>query len=322
MKRALPVLVAALALLGGCGRRDAQAPDSAAPASAAASVSAPASAASPVGAASGPILAPMADARPTDAQRSAGAQLASKGGGGAVAACSSCHGAQGEGNAAGGFPRIAGQSYGYLLHELQSYGDDSRQHPVMGPIAKAMTAEQRQAGAAYYASLAASAPAATAGASTPGTAAGGRGRQLATVGEQSLRLQACANCHGPDGLGQGRLFPYLAGQHAAYLQGTLAAWRDGMRRNDPSGQMPLVGKALSDQDAQAVAAYYATLPPPTRPRDVKPATAVAAAASAVVSGPRGASAAGGEQAMQGKGSEQGTPVMGGAQGPGGGGSRP
>ena len=99
------------------------------------------------------FLSPQTVARPTDAQRQAGATLASQGGGGAVAACSSCHGTNGEGNAQMVAPRLAGQAYAYLLHELDSYAGDTRAHPVMAPIAKAMTPEQRAAAAAHYASL-------------------------------------------------------------------------------------------------------------------------------------------------------------------------
>jgi cytochrome c553 len=215
-----------------------------------------------------------------------------------------------EGNAQAGFPRIAGQSYAYLLHQLDSYANETRTNPVMQPIAKAMSGQQRQAGAAYYASLSASAPA------TPESSGGNveRGRRLATIGDDSKLVQGCANCHGADGAGSGWAYPYLAGQHASYLVNTLAAWRDGSRRNDPSGQMIIIGKSLDDQDAQAVAAYYSRLPPPAASRDADVATTVAYAASAVVSGPRTT----GTQAGQGVGAEP-SAITGGQQGPGGGG---
>ena len=202
----------------------------------------------------------------------------------------------------------------------------------MAPIAKAMTPPQRTAAAAYYASLGASAPAATAAAAvattSPGTnsvsssgtrqagAAGNdRGRQLAMWGDEGKVVQACANCHGPEGTGEGREFPYLAGQSAAYLTAALTAWRDGSRRSDPSGQMPLIAKSLADADVQAVAAYYAGLPAPSAPLDAAaPPAAPASGATTVVSGPRP-----GAQAPQGVGTQQGS-LTGGVQGPGGGGA--
>jgi cytochrome c553 len=309
--RAFSIAAASTLALAGCHQ---PAGTGAAPAASAAAAASAASAAVP----SGPIIAPLAASAPGEAERSAGATLATQGGNG-VAACASCHGPQGEGNAAAGFPRIAGQSYAYLLHQLQSYADDTRKHAVMAPIAKALSAAQRGQAAAYYASLA---PAGAASAAAPGAASAAagiaRGAMLARTGDDTRLIQACANCHGPGGQGEGAAYPYLAGQHAGYLVNALAEWRDGSRNTDPSGQMPLIAKALGDADAQAVAAFYAQQPLPAAARDARPAPAAAPApaASAVVSGP--ASGAQG-QATQGVGSEQGAPLTGGAQGPGGGG---
>lgn len=251
---------------------------------------------------------------PGEAQRQQGAQLAAQGAAG-VAPCVGCHGAQGEGNPAAGFPRIAGQSYGYLRHQLASYADGSRNHPVMSPIAKALSPAQQEAAAAHYASLGnAAAPAAAAA-----SAVNARGQQLAGIGDELKGVQACANCHGPQGIGQSAAYPYLAGQPAAFLASALAAWRDGTRRNDPSGQMPQIAKSLAEADVQAVAAFYAQMPAPAVPRDADVVRSGAAAlgghARTIVSGPRGAASAG-----QGVGTEQGAPITGGGQGPGGGGA--
>jgi cytochrome c553 len=273
----------------------------------------PASQAAASAPAAAPIIPPVPPASvPGEAQRQQGAQLAAQGAGGA-APCSTCHGARGEGNPAAGFPRIAGQSYDYLRRQLASYAGDTRNHPVMAPIAKALNPGQQEAVAAYFASLA----------NTPASAAAGavnvRGQQLASLGDEAKGVQACANCHGPQGVGQGSAYPYLAGQPAPFLAAALAAWRDGTRRNDPSGQMPQIAKSLSDADMQAVAAFYAQMPPPALPRDAdlaRGAGAPAANAPVVVSGPRGAGAADG----QGVGTEQGAPLTGGGQGPGGGGA--
>jgi cytochrome c553 len=268
-------------------------------------------------------------AAPSEAQRTAGATLAAQGANG-VAACNGCHGAQGEGIAASGFPRIAGQSVSYLLHELESYAAGGRKHPIMQPIAAAMTPEQRSAAAAYFASLAPAATAAAAAASAPAMAAapaasarggGGSGRAqlLAARGDEAAGVQACVNCHGPGGIGAGELYPYLAGQHAAYLSATLQAWRDGSRNNDPSGQMPIIAKALSPEDLTALAHYYAAQPVRSTPVQAERMAAAAFTAEpAVTSGPQaqGVNVAGG---TAGAGTEQGAATTGGQQGPGGGG---
>ena len=250
-----------------------------------------------------------------------GANVASKGAEG-VAPCSSCHGAAGEGNAAAGFPRLAGQPVGYLSNQLMAYTDGRRANPVMTPIAAKLNPQQREAVATHYSALAApakspqagaaAAPAPASGASAPNTL---RGKTLATVGDDSRSVQACANCHGPDGIGQLPTYPALGGQHASYLANALAAWQDGSRRTDPSGQMPTIAKSLNADDIQAVAAYYAALPAIGVPVDARAAKQAPASAQrrvrAIVSGPTATAPS------KGVGTEQGAPVTGGSQGIGG-----
>jgi len=277
--------------------------------------------------------APRASSGATGTDADVGARIASQGVPN-VAACSGCHGANGEGNAAASFPRIAGQSTGYLLRELEAYANGARTNPVMTPIAKALDDAQRRAVAAHYAGLetrtgnaTSTAPApAKAGATTkPATptkgaanASSGRGAQLARVGDEGARVQACANCHGPGGIGQAPDYPYLAGQVPGYLQSALAEWKSGARKTDPSGQMPLIAQRLADADVQALVAFYSGLPPPpARSRDVASAWQPPKAVT-VVSGPKGAGSSG----AQGVGSEQGAGTTAGSQGPGGAGGTP
>jgi cytochrome c553 len=192
-----------------------------------------------------------------------------------IAACANCHGVQGEGMAASGFPRLAGQSPAYLVRQIESFVEDSRSHPLMSPIAKAMTLEENMASAFYYASLdpdggvagtrppASAAPASQASGPSTGTQAE-RGQRLARAGDEAAQIQACARCHGPSGAGEPPAYPYLAGQHASYLVNALNQWKSGQRRNDPGGQMRAVASRLSDADIAAVAAYYANMRPPSR----------------------------------------------------------
>ena len=244
-----------------------------------------------------------------------GATLATQGAG-TVTPCASCHGANGEGNPTAGFPRLTGQSATYLQHQLESYANDARTNPVMQPIAKAMSPEQRIAAAAYYASLdgaAAATPAANA-ATRPAASATSLGRTIATVGVDARDLQACANCHGPEGIGEWATYPALAGQHASYLASALAEWKSGARRTDPSGQMPRIAQALSDAEANAVAAYYSALPPPPQRGSAPTSASTARTGQAIVSGP---ATAGQGAPVQGVGTEQGAPTSGGTQGVGG-----
>lgn len=66
----------------------------------------------------------------------------------------------------------------------------------------------------------------------------------------------CASCHGTEGISSNSLWPNLAGQQEQYLIKQLKAFRDGAR-NDPL--MSPMSKALSDQDIEDLAAYYASL---------------------------------------------------------------
>jgi cytochrome c553 len=264
------------------------------------------------------------------AQLEAGQRIAAQGSQGGVTACVGCHGAQGEGNAAGGFPRIAGQSSYYLGKQLAAYSNGARVNPIMQPIAKAMSAEQIRDVSAYYAGLgaadalagAAAAPAAK-GKSRAGAnadAGGARALQLAVSGDSSMGVQACANCHGPGGAGEAPVYPYLAGQHPNYLTAAMQEWKTGARKTDMSDHMVRIAKSLSDADVAALSVYFGAQPaPPPAGKMVNIAAgstarpAVAAAAGAP--GPRAPGGAG----VTATGTEQGAPTTGGAQGPGGGG---
>jgi len=210
--------------------------------------------------------ATAAVAAATEARRSAtaltdpGERIALQGAGAALGACAACHGAMGEGVVSAGFPRLAGQPAFYLARQLHGYADGRRRHDVMTPIARSMTAEQIEAVAAYYAAL--NAPGSNGASATADAGQLERGQELAHVGDEALRVQACVNCHGPGGTGEPPRIPYLAGQVPAYLAASMAQWRDGGRNTDPSQQMPHIARRLSNEDIQAVAAYFASRPAP------------------------------------------------------------
>jgi cytochrome c553 len=184
-----------------------------------------------------------------------GAAIAANGVSGAPA-CASCHGAHGEGNAESGFPRLAGLNAAYLVHQLASFVDGTRKNDIMPPIAKALTLEQREAVAEFYAGQKITDAAETA---KPDTKLLARGAELATTGDWSHGVPACGQCHGPAGQGVGTAFPRLAGQGATYIENEIAAWKDGKRGNDPLHLMSGIAHKLSDDDVKAVAAYYAGL---------------------------------------------------------------
>ncbi|MFJ4153391.1 c-type cytochrome [Pseudomonas sp. NPDC089752] len=171
----------------------------------------------------------------------------------AAMACQSCHGADGNGIAAAGFPRLAGLPAGYISKQLHDWRDGSRKQAVMEPLAKALSEEEITAVSRYLASL-------------PGTPAPGLRRQqiaddattrLALYGDWNRQIPGCVQCHGPGGSGVGEHFPALAGQPAGYLMAQLNGWRDGSRSNDPNQLMVGVAKAMTEEEVKAIAEYFA-----------------------------------------------------------------
>lgn len=65
----------------------------------------------------------------------------------------------------------------------------------------------------------------------------------------------CAACHGADGNSMVPTFPKLAGQHEAYLEKQIKAFRDGTRKD--ASMAPMVA-GLTDADAANLAAYFAS----------------------------------------------------------------
>lgn len=182
--------------------------------------------------------------------------LVDQGNGRGAPPCRSCHGSDGAGQAAAGFPRLAGLAPAYLEKQLADYAEGTRRNATMQPIAQALDATERKAVAAYYGRLPVRAAAAAAK-----PADGGTGAVLATRGRWSQGVPACEQCHGPGGVGVGTAFPPLAGQPAGYIEAQFEAWRQGRRRNDPLELMQRVARALSAQDVRAVAQWFAAQPP-------------------------------------------------------------
>jgi cytochrome c553 len=151
-------------------------------------------------------------------------------------------------------PRIAGQTAAYIKKQLDNYADGTRDNPIMVNFAKPLSEKQREDLAVRFAAMSAPFVAQAVSASEATLA---RGHQLAYQGDEAKRVQACNNCHGPDGVGLPGSTPYLAGQSAEYLGSALKAWHDGTRKNDAGQLMRSVAERLSDADIAAVSAYFA-----------------------------------------------------------------
>jgi len=189
----------------------------------------------------------------SDAQR--GQQLAMQGDG-SGAPCLACHGANGEGNAAGAFPMLAGLNEGYLFRTMKAYQDGNRVNPVMSMNIDNFEDQDLRDLAAYFSSLSAPQPTA----SSASDELINVGEKLATLGNWDAYIPPCSSCHGPNNQAVNENFPRIAGQHASYIEQQLKAWQQGQRTSDPVQLMEAIAKRLSDDQIKAVAAYLASQP--------------------------------------------------------------
>ena len=203
------------------------------------------------------LLPALAASGANDTPAPSPASIATQGTPQGAPACVTCHGAGGEGNAAAGFPRLAAIGATYLAEQLDAFAAGTRKNAVMEPIAKALTAPQREAMARYYAKLPTTVKLS---AVPPDPRPQDKAAWLAERGRWSDGLPGCAQCHGPAGLGVGDAIPPLAGQPAAYLAAQLRGWKQGKRPPGPLALMVLIADKVADAEIEPLAAYYAGLP--------------------------------------------------------------
>ncbi|MEO1153236.1 MAG: c-type cytochrome [Pseudomonadota bacterium] len=173
-------------------------------------------------------------------------------------ACITCHGAEGQGDGSGAFPRLAGMSGWYMYKQLVDYASGDRPNRVMTGVAQRLTEHEMEAVSAYYAAI-----------DAPYRPVPGHvdaellqwGGQLGAVGSAEKGIPACVNCHGPSGMGNPPAVPYLAGQYANYMTHQLQLWREGVRDNDAMNVMSSIASKMTDEDMRAVSEYYARVRP-------------------------------------------------------------
>lgn len=188
-----------------------------------------------------------------------------------AAACASCHGSKGEGNAEAGFPALAGLPEKYFVKQLQDFRSGARGSEAPGHLALAdgypyyahymkglalsLSPQDMQTAARYFSAQKRPVPPRADVASDVVA----RGRELALNGAWDRQIPPCFKCHAEGGRGVAPHFPPIAGQHAAYTMHQLQAWKKGARANDPQQLMKATAEQLTDDEIRAVAAYLATL---------------------------------------------------------------
>lgn len=171
--------------------------------------------------------------------------------------CAACHAADGNSPTAAN-PKLAGQIPEYLYKQLANFKAAAgkkaeRENALMAGMVASLSTDDMRNLAVYFANKA----------PKPGAA---KDKDLVALGQRIYRggiasegIAACASCHGPNGAGMPAQYPRLSGQHAAYVEAQLQAFRSGARANDAAASMRAVAGRLSDREIQAVADYVAGL---------------------------------------------------------------
>ena len=174
-----------------------------------------------------------------------------------IAACTSCHGVQGEGSPGSGFfPRLAGKPAGYLARQLMYFHDGLRKYAPMEYMVRGLSPAYMREIAGYFSaqqvpyrrSQVPPVPAATLQ----------RGEQLVTQGDPALKVPACERCHGKSLTGVEPDIPGLVGLPYDYISSQLGSWRTGTRAAAAPDCMSDIANRLTPGDITAVAAWLAT----------------------------------------------------------------
>lgn len=169
-----------------------------------------------------------------------------------VALCATCHGVGGNSQIPEN-PKLAGQNANYILKQLEDYKSGARENITMSAMVGALSEQDMQDIAAYYASQQVEISAAE-----PESIE--LGETIYRAGNKEITVAACTACHSPTGQGNGPAgFPALSGQHSIYTLTQLKAFRSGERDNDMNGMMRIVVERLTDKELEALANYVAGL---------------------------------------------------------------
>ena len=162
-----------------------------------------------------------------------------------IAACTTCHGKQGEGRAASGyFPRLAGKPAAYLARQLQDFQDGLRKYAPMEYTVRELTPTYMQEIAEYFAA-----------------------QRVPFARSPTPAMPACSSCHGSQLTGVEPSTPGLVGLPYDYVSAQLGSWRTHTRATVAPDCMAEVASRLSESDISAVAAALANreLPTDTHP---------------------------------------------------------
>lgn len=169
--------------------------------------------------------------------------------------CGYCHELDGNSRMEG-FPRLAGQTFDYLVKQLHDFRA-RRRAGTMRATAELLSDADIDTVARYFnaQSVRVSGPVSLAEQDRR------TAERLHRYGDHARGIPACGSCHGMKGEGRGRN-PRLAGQHAVYLESQLHSFKQGQRANDMNGVMRSVVSAATAREIHLLARYFAGLDSP------------------------------------------------------------
>jgi len=159
--------------------------------------------------------------------------------------CTMCHGPRGLSQA--NAPNLAGQYPEVIIKQLLDYRSGDRANTIMQALAVKLTDANIRDLAAYFAYLPKprNAPVTDMSIVPP----------LVRVGDPMRNVAPCASCHG--GIARKPGAPWMEGMPKEYLVAQLSAFARGERRNDSHAQMRNMARALTAQEIDDVAGFYA-----------------------------------------------------------------
>jgi cytochrome c553 len=163
--------------------------------------------------------------------------------------CAICHGPTGISRADS--PNLAGQYASVIYKELLDFRSGVRVNAVMSPFAEKLSDQDIVDLAGYYAYLP-RLPAYHLEQQLPPT-------RIVVYGAPLRGIAPCGSCHGS--LDNKTGSPWLEGLSAAYMKAQLQAFASGHRHNDINEQMRNIARAMTPQEIDEAAAYYASQPP-------------------------------------------------------------
>ena len=164
--------------------------------------------------------------------------------------CLACHTADGSRGAPAN-PILQGQHPEYLVKQLIEFKSGKRKNAIMAGMVAALSEDDMKHIAAFYASK----PAPKGFAGNKDTVA--QGEAIWRGGIAAKGVPACAACHGPAGSGMPAQYPRIAGQHAAYTEAQMNAFRLGERGNN--AQMVTIAGKMTEREIKAVSDFAAGL---------------------------------------------------------------